>query len=327
VARIAGVDWTPVVPHIDLYATLADEFFWTERPRGPRHEIYHGLYEAAGAHNARTLLDGIGGELGMTAHGNDYLLHLFEGGRWLRLAKEIHAGSRVDGVSAARHGYRHVVRPMLARRRLENDFSNRAIAHSPLTPEMISRHRLRERLDHEAAENHRRSIGSVRDQRVYAAQRMLRPHGAYAGAFGTRPTFPFKDRRIVELSIHLPESLTRYRGYRRGLVRRAFDGVLPPAIQWRRDKVAFSPDYYSRLRAHRHKMRDEIESLSANDPIHAYLDIGKMRSALAALSEVPDWSRGVPGLPGDPAMLLLDQGMILLHFLRWFSARTDNVAR
>jgi asparagine synthase (glutamine-hydrolysing) len=317
VAQIPGIDWTPVAPHIDQYATLADEFFWNERPSGPRHEIYHGLYAAAAAGNARTLLDGKGGELGVTAHGHEYLLHLFAGGRWLRLAKEVHAGSGVDEVSAARFAYRHVVRPLFARRRQRDDFADLAIAQSPLTPEMISRHRLRERLEHEAAANSRRSIGTVGHQRVYAANRMMRPQGAYAESFGVRSTYPFKDRRVVELSLHLPESLTRYRGYRRGLVRRAFDGVLPSRVQWRRDKVAFSPDYYGRLRAQRQQMRDVIESVSANDPVCGYLDLGKMRSALDALSRRADWSRGVPGAMGDPAMLVLDQGLGLLHFLRW----------
>ena len=42
-----------------------------------------------------------------------------------------------------------------------------------------------------------------------------------------------------------------------------------------------------------------------------------------ALSDAPDWSRGVPGLPGDPAALLLDAGLILLHFLRWSGAATN----
>jgi len=152
---------------------------------------------------------------------------------------------------------------------------------------------------------------------------MQRPLMAHAEAFGTRVSLPFKDRRVIDLSLHLPESLTTYRGYRRGLVRRAFDGVLPPLIQWRRDKTAFSPDYYHRLRASRCRMRDEIESVRADDAINGYLDIAKMRSTLDALSDAPDWSRGVPGLPGDPAALLLDAGLILLHFLRWSGAATN----
>jgi asparagine synthase (glutamine-hydrolysing) len=317
VTETAGIDCSAVAPHGDLYTTLADEFFWNEKPSGPRHDIYRGLYEATRAGGARTLLDGQGGELGMTAHGRDYLVHLFTGGRWLRMAREIHAGSRAYETSRARYALQHVARPFLARRRARSQFAEVTLAQSPLAAEMISRYRLHERLDGEAAAAARRARRSIREQRVYAASRLQKPEGAYAEAFGTRATFPFKDRRVMELSIHLPESLTRHRGYTRGLVRQALDGILPPAIQWRRDKTAFSPDYYGRLKAHRHQMRDEIESVGADDPVRGYLDLTKMRSALNALSDVPDWAQGAPGFRGDPAALVLDLGMILLRFLRW----------
>ena len=256
----------------------------------------------------------------MTAPGTGYLLRLYRGRQWSQLGQELRAASRVADISGARYAYRQLVRPLLARRRARSRYADAILSQSPLTPEMVSRHRLRERLDAEAADTSHRSLGGVREQRVYIARRMQKPHVVDAQAFGTRGAFPFKDRRVVELSLHLPESLTRRRGYHRGLARRALDGVLPPTIQWRRDKTGFSPDYYARLSAHRDGMRDTIESVGASDAIHDYLDLKKMRSALDALSSVPDWARGAPGFSGDPAALVLDQGLILLHFLRWCAA-------
>jgi asparagine synthase (glutamine-hydrolysing) len=316
VTGVVGGDWTAVVPHMDLWATLADEFFWNERPSSPRHDIYRGLYAAAGDGGARTLLDGQGGELGMTAHGVGYLMRLFTGRQWSLLAQEVHAGSRVAGASRSRYAYGQVLRPLLTRHRERSRLADSVLADSPLTAVVIAEHRLHERLDQEAVDAFRRSLSGVREQRVYHATRMQKPYTVDAQSLGTRGTFPFKDRRVIELSLHLPESLTRYRGYGRGLVRRAFDGVLPPEIQWRVDKTGFSPDYFARLRAHRHTMRDTIESVSANDPIRDYLDLAKMRSTLDNLSDVSDWSRDAPGRSRNTATLVLDQGLILLHFLR-----------
>jgi asparagine synthase (glutamine-hydrolysing) len=317
ITQIPGVDWCAVAPHVGLYDGLEDEFFWNEAPSAPRHDIYHGLYEAAGGGGARTLLDGRGGELGMTAHGKEYLLHLLTERRWLRLVRALRGESRVQGVSRTRHAFRQLVRPLFARRRVRSQFARRALAESPLAPELITRYRIYERLDEAADAAARRSRGSIRDQRVYAASRLQRPDGAYTEAFGTRGAFPFRDRRVIELSIHLPESLTRFRGYSRGLVRRSLDGMLPPSIQWRRDKMAFSPNYHSRLRSARDQMREELEGVRADDPIHRYLDLQKMRAALSALSEVPDWSRGAPGFPGPSAAVVLDHGLLLLRFVRW----------
>jgi asparagine synthase (glutamine-hydrolysing) len=317
VTRIVDGDWAPVAPHVGLYATLDDEFFLTEQPSSPRHDIYQGLFAAARDGGARVLLDGQGGELGMTARSEYYFPRLFTGGQWWDLARELRAGSRAHKTSTARYAYRHVVRPLLARRDTGDRFAAIALAQTPLAAEMISRHRVRERLIDEGAASVQRSFHDFHEQRVYAAGRMQKPQGPFSEAFGMRSAFPFKDRRVMELSLHLPESLATYKGYPRGLVRRALDGVLPPSIQWRLDKKAFSPDYYHRLRAYRHQMREEIESVGLSDSVRGYVDLGKMRATLDTLNDAPDWSQGAHGLPGDPAALQLDQGLILLRFVRW----------
>jgi asparagine synthase (glutamine-hydrolysing) len=314
--RIDG-DWVGVEPRVDLFDTLADEFFWNEQPSGPRHDIYQGLFAAARDRGARVLLDGQSGELGMTASGNPYLPRLFREGQWLRLAREIRAGSAAYGASKLRFTYGRVVHPLLTRRSVRSDFADAAILQSPLTPELMTRYGLHERLSHEGTERARREVGPFREQRIFHAKRLQRPQVATPNAFGLRTAFPFRDQRVIAMALHLPESLTRYRGHSRGLVRRALDGVLPPMVQWRRDTMPFSPDYFSRLRAARDRMRDELEAVRADDPIQAYLDIGKMRSTLAAFSAAPDWTPGASGLAGDPATMLLDNGFVLLRFARW----------
>ncbi len=49
--------------------------------------------------------------------------------------------------------------------------------------------------------------------------------------------FPFFDRRLVTLSMHLPLSWKLRNGWARYLLRRALEGILPPEVQWRSSKA------------------------------------------------------------------------------------------
>lgn len=320
VAKLPGIDWTCVTPNVDLYDTLEMEFEASEVPSAPRHDVFCGLHGVARDAGARTLFDGRGGELGMTAHGGDYLTRSLTTGHWLRLTREIVAGARVHGVSAPRYAFGAVLRPLWRKHRRAAHDPRIVLAQSPIAAEFARRHRIPERLREEAANGFGRER-SAHAQRVATVFRMARPQRMLEGAFGLELAHPFRDRRVVELAIHLPEQLTMWRGYGRGLVRRALDGVLPPEVQWRLGKTAFSPDYYRRLRAARQRIRAELEHAAVHDRVREFLDVPRMIAALDTLSAAEDWAPGRHGLPGDPAALLLDSGVILARYLQWFDAR------
>ena len=51
---------------------------------------------------------------------------------------------------------------------------------------------------------------------------------------------PFMDYRIVELCFSLPDEMKIRNGETKWILRRAMDGILPPQVRDRRDKVGFS---------------------------------------------------------------------------------------
>ena len=66
---------------------------------------------------------------------------------------------------------------------------------------------------------------------------------AHQGKYQFEYAFPFADRRLIEFMNNLPEEKLILQGWPRGLIRMAMDGILPPKIQFRLDKVPFSPGY------------------------------------------------------------------------------------
>jgi asparagine synthase (glutamine-hydrolysing) len=61
-----------------------------------------------------------------------------------------------------------------------------------------------------------------------------------AMAFGVETRFPSLDHEFVDWCIGLPEDMLIGKGWQKYILRRAGEGVVPPQIQWRVDKVGFA---------------------------------------------------------------------------------------
>ena len=80
-----------------------------------------------------------------------------------------------------------------------------------------------------------------------------------AAAFQLETRYPFFDRRVIEFCLGLPEDQKFAGGWPRLLLRRAMDGILPPAIQWRTTKANLSPNFHRRFRAVDIARRDRFD--------------------------------------------------------------------
>ena len=65
-----------------------------------------------------------------------------------------------------------------------------------------------------------------------------------AANFGVEPRYPFWDKPLVEFCLALPGEEKLKDGFGRHVLRRAMQGVLPPAVQWRRDKIDFTANLF-----------------------------------------------------------------------------------
>ena len=64
-----------------------------------------------------------------------------------------------------------------------------------------------------------------------------------SAAFGIEARYPFFDRRLIELSVSFPPSTKLRDGWPRYIFRRAMDGILPEAVQWRREKARLGGNF------------------------------------------------------------------------------------
>lgn len=214
-----------------------------------------------------------------------HLAGLARGGRWrewARLAGELSRRLPASRLRLARtHGLRPLVPPpALARwRRL------RGVRPAP------SSSLLHPRLQALVWE-HERSTAPVDDgpvdgpterARAYSEpiyQYMMELGDGCAAAFGLEPRYPFFDRRLLELSLAIPDDERLRDGFTRSVMRRAMAGVLPPAVQWRLPKQDLSPAFRRGLRE---RDRATLDPLLASDLLAPYVDRQALRDTAARL--------------------------------------------
>ncbi len=71
------------------------------------------------------------------------------------------------------------------------------------------------------------------------------------GHYNMLSATPLTDKAICEFLMDVPVTLFRKGGYTRSLIRHAMDKVIPPQIQWRKDKGYYSPDFATRVLSQR----------------------------------------------------------------------------
>ena len=69
--------------------------------------------------------------------------------------------------------------------------------------------------------------------------RLLKWDDRNSMAFAVEGRYPFLDYRLVEFAMRLPVAINLHAGWNKYLLRSSFGPLLPPAVQWRRDKVGF----------------------------------------------------------------------------------------
>jgi asparagine synthase (glutamine-hydrolysing) len=117
------------------------------------------------------------------------------------------------------------------------------------------------------------------------------------------------DKDLLEFCIAAPGSMKIHGGYSRYMVRRSLDGVLPKKIQWRTTKAPFAPDYFIRYNAQLPKAVEFVESIRANDPVRAVVDVPELKRLL----------RPVDPVQGSFDALALPVSCYLICFLRQFA--------
>jgi asparagine synthase (glutamine-hydrolysing) len=283
------------------------------------HYLYTAFVDAAVQRQARVLMDGVGGELGPTFHGNGYYSELLLTGRWWRLTSDLYQDARQRQVSWWRSFGRHVVRPLLLQLQrnkvVRPDLARPHTQHQPLQADFIAQ-TLGDEIDDIAAAvaqvghsflNHRHN--QLRNIRLASIYR----DNCFSGYENVQLALPFFDKRVLEFCLAAPGDIKVRNGYNRYLIRGSLTGILPPAIQWRTSKEPFSPDFHLRYNRQRPQVQALLAAIAPHDPIRRIVDVEKLKRM--ATVEIPTgWNT-----PAHEAPIHTIRGIYLIAFLRRFA--------
>lgn len=126
---------------------------------------------------------------------------------------------------------------------------------------------------------------------------------------------PFRDRRLVEWCLRVPEEQYHGRGEPRWLVKRMMKGRLPPSVLYNRLRGASEGDWHHQMTRQLPLMREQLDAMAEDGDVASLLDISRMQKAMA------DWPAETPIEPADPRIYTLPAAlpyaMAVGRFIRW----------
>lgn len=285
-------------PFADLDAMLDEQ---EELFHAPGLAFGRELYRTAAGRGVRVLLDGHGGD-DVVSHGVGRLKELARASRWLKLWREAGGIARLHGEPVWPIYRKHLARSGGRLGRLWRGVSGDKPARTDherlvglVAANLAARTHLRERL----VEQRRAEASAARDPRSGQAHGLLSGRvprsfevlDRAAAAQGIEPRYPFWDRRLVEFCLALPAEEKLRDGWSRHVLRRAMEGILPPAVQWRRDKLDFGP-HIARGMLTEHRALIESVIADRHGVLGGNVDLTALRDAYLRVEAKPEAADG-----------------------------------
>jgi asparagine synthase (glutamine-hydrolysing) len=304
-AVASGSHMSPVFAPADdvaAFASLPDLIAEQQEPvLAPNLATSRLTYRVAASLGLDMLLDGHGGDE-VVSHGYGRIAELARSGRFYALwttAQGLAAGAGVPPWPVylewlKEHG------PLAPVRSLSQRLKRVVGVIPPQDPERPGRCRYVSRQlarETHLADRYRAAIGSNDSQTTEAEQHrrmLLDPLIAHASeildrsaaAAGVEARYPFYDLDLVAYCLALPAKEKLDGGWSRLVLRRAMQGLLPPEVQWRRDKLDFTPHIVASIL----RSRELVEAVLIDDAfgIEDVFDMEALRRAYQSLtSESP----------------------------------------
>ncbi len=234
---------------------VMDNTLWPNEGPQSAHSMYvfWSLYKKAQEKDVRVILNGFEGDA--TVGKGFCLLHELARKRKFRtLINEIKGRSSLMNLNPYKLFFFEVIGPMTPEflRRIWRFFFNRDfLYHSDeknfINEDFAKRIDLLKRYEILNEYFHKKGKSS-RDNHYYELssglyQSVLEELDKTAAVFNIEFRYPFMDRRLLEFCLALPPEQQLFNGWDRIVMRRAMEGILPPEIQWRRNKTFFDANF------------------------------------------------------------------------------------
>jgi asparagine synthase (glutamine-hydrolysing) len=312
---------------------LESQFRHIDQPfRDLFYYMSDALYAAARKYEVRILLNGFGGDIAASFYGKGYPAQLGRTGHWLKLARLLRQRAVVErrspwailkgevlGVLAPSYVLRFYRR--LKGNSQDVDWISRTAIHPAFALRVDIKERCRKC-------GHSLEYRVPPDARAMMLMALSSPNLAYPlegiataqAYFGLEQVHPLLDRRIIEFCLKIPPAQFVRNGWRRSLMRRAMEGVLPAKIQWRSTKHPFTPDYHSRVLRAKHRVLRFLSEAAMDEHSCQYVDRTKIERQLERLKPVKGWNEWENDTP-----IIVGKGIMIESFTRWFTLTAEHL--
>jgi asparagine synthase (glutamine-hydrolysing) len=288
--------------------------------------LNEALWQAARDKGARCMFSGLGGDHMVSYQANDALYRLCKDLRWIdgfKLAKQI---SSIEGKKIPL-----VFRDYLIRHLLPAWFMNLLLhvqGHTIYQPQKTLRainSEFQRQYGLSAKKIRNYAHKNAKDWRKFIIRKIERGKLYFEDLNIQRSFFqmeslsPFFDKRVVDFFMAIPPEKFFMGGKKRGLFRHAMEGILPPRIQKRHDKGAFSPDFHRRVLAKQQEAKAFLDSLPKDDPVRKYLNVDIIKNQFKYVAPKRDryqWEINTQGI--------LVKNVILIKYLHWIEQVTNE---
>ncbi|MBZ9861209.1 lasso peptide isopeptide bond-forming cyclase [Mesorhizobium sp. CA12] len=273
----------------------------------PGLSLTRELYRTAGAKGVKVLLDGHGGDE-VVSQGHGHLHELANAGRWLELWRELHSAANTYGEGMFSLYFKfltiygpawRIARMRSMARRLVGKVRQRP-ASAPrawaglVNPDLARRTDLAERFHRSGYMPAAVSASEALTHRWLLSTGLV-PHAfevldKAAANSGVEPRYPFWDKPLVEFCLALPGEEKLRDGFGRHVLRRAMQGVLPPAVQWRRDKIDFTANLVKGMLGNHRELLDRL-LIADGERIAPYVNLPEVNAVYERLLSQPEQAR------------------------------------
>jgi asparagine synthase (glutamine-hydrolysing) len=271
----------------------------------PGLSLTRDIYRTAGAKGMKVLLDGHGGDE-VVSQGHGHLHELANAGKWMELWRELRSASNTygDGMLGLYYHFLTLYGPAWRIAKLKR-LASRALgklrghpAGRPATslrglinPDLAKRTDLVERFRRAGAMPPAVIASETLTHRWLLSNGMV-PHAfevldKAAANFGVEPRYPFWDKPLVEFCLALPGAEKLSQGFGRSVLRRAMEGILPPAVQWRRDKIDFTSNLVKGMLGNHRDLLDDVLVKDAAR-IAPYVNLPEVSAAYGRIASQPE---------------------------------------
>lgn len=237
-----------------------------------RHFLYSAFSKHVSEAGGGSLMDGVWGEQGPTAHATAFFPEMLLQGRWGVAWREARLLSKRYNLSFTSVLRSRVVRPFVKRSSPQRAGGFLA---SILNPEFLSLYE--GQFTSSFGKGAFGPFNQRQAQKGTLKSSQKSSMTALAQCLGeTEFRFPFRDRKLMEFCLNAPTNLKIHDGYDRYLIRHALDGLLPKKIQNRTSKAPLSVDYNLRYNRQRQQALDRFHAIGAKNPIRDVVDVDRL---------------------------------------------------